>query len=400
MKPLNLSSARLALLAAAATCFLTNGASAQGDLKPVRGEDSVTGKEIPDPASNPPKKAIEPKADDVAKETAPVAETDPQMQAVLDKLGELKGRPLPGLSPEDARKQPTPFDAVKLVMKDQKKDGPEEVGKVDDINIKLSTGEVKGRVYKPEGEGPFPVILYLHGGGWVVADLDTYDATPRALCNAVNAVVISTDYRHAPEHHFPAAHEDVFGSYQWTLENAGKWGGNAREVAVVGESAGGNMAVALSMMAQDQGLPMPVHQVLVYPVASTSMDSESYREHADAKPLNAAMMKWFFGHTLAKQEDWKHHQIDLLGAKSLKGMPPTTIITADIDPLRSEGAELAKKLQRDGVSVSYRNHEGVTHEFFGMGAVVDKARQAMDFAAGNLKQAFDDGTAAVHPPAE
>lgn len=401
MKPTTNSSGRLALLAvAAATCLLADSATAQAQVGPVRGEEAAKGGNVPDPTLNPPTKVVEPKAEESAKETPPAAAMDPQMQVVLDKLDSLNGLPLPGLSPEDARKQPTPADAVKRVMKDQGKDGPEKVGKVDDIDIKLSTGEVKGRVYKPDGDGPFPVILYIHGGGWVIADLDTYDATPRALSNAVNAVVISTHYRQAPEHHFPAAHQDVFGAYQWTLENAGKWGGNGREVAVVGESAGGNMAVALSMMAQAQGLQMPVHQVLVYPVASTSMDTESYRQHADAKPLNAAMMKWFFDHTLSKDEDRTNHEIDLLGAKTLKGLPPTTIITADIDPLRSEGEALAKKLQQDGVPVSYRNYEGVTHEFFGMGAVVDKARQAMAFAAGNLKQAFDDGTAAVHPAAE
>ena len=375
MKLSNIPFTRLALLAAAASYFLGNSASGQDDV-------------------------IEPKADGSAKETPPAAKADPQMKAVLDKLGELKGLSIPSLSPEDARKQPTPADAVKLVMKDQKKDGPEKVAKVDEIDIKLSTGDVKGRVYKPEGDGPFPVILYIHGGGWVIADLDTYDATPRALCNAVNAVVISTHYRQAPQHPFPAAHEDVFGSYQWTLQNAGKWGGNTKKVAVVGESAGGNMALSLSMMAQAKGMQMPVHQVLVYPVASTSMDTESYREHADAKPLSAPMMKWFFDHTISKEEDRNHHQINLLAADTLKGLPPTTIITADIDPLRTEGEALAKKLQADGVLVSYRNYEGVTHEFFGMGAVVDKARQAMDFAAGNLKRAFDEGSAPLPSASE
>ncbi len=434
MKLIAIPSARLALLAVAATCFFLDSASAQRDGKPVQRDETPAEKDTPardtdasgtgdpkmDEASSfqATDKAIEPKSEkempaevktteapakpaaDPKKELPPVAMPDPQMKAVLDKLAELKGKPIPGLSPDDAREQPTPADAVKLVMKDRGKEGPEKVAKVDNIDIKLSTGNVKGRVYKPEGDGPFPVILYIHGGGWVIADLDTYDATPRALCNAVNALVISAHYRQAPEHKFPAAHNDVFGAYQWTLENAGKWGGNSKEVAVVGESAGGNMATSLCIMAQAKGMQMPVHQVLVYPVASTAMDTESYRQNADAKPLNAAMMKWFFDHTLSKEEDRKNHQINLLEAKTLKGLPPATIITAGIDPLRSEGEALAEKLQNDGVAVSYRNYDGVTHEFFGMGAVVDKAKEAMTFAAGNLKQAFDDGTASVPPAAE
>ncbi|QJE99378.1 alpha/beta hydrolase [Luteolibacter luteus] len=314
------------------------------------------------------------------------------MQTVLDKLAGLGGKPITELSPEDARKQPSPADAVKEVMSDQGKKGPEKVAKVDDIKIKLGTGDVDARVYKPEGDGPFPVILYIHGGGWVIADLDTYDATPRALANAVNAVVISTDYRHAPEHKFPSAHQDCFGAYAWTLQNAGKWGGDTKRVALVGESAGGNMAAAVSIMAQDKEMQMPLHQVLVYPVATTSMDSPSYKEHAMAKPLNAEMMKWFFDQTLANPVDRENHEINLLGAKTLAGLPTTTIITADIDPLRSDGEMLAAKLKADGVKVELKNYQGVTHEFFGMGAVVDKAKEAVDFAAGRLNEALKSGS--------
>ena len=382
---------RFHLIAIAAGCALTaHAADGPGPTpgSPVVGEDAIKGAEVVDGPA-----AIAP-----TETTKPRAQASPQMQAVLDKLISLGGKPITDLSPADARKQPSPADAVAKLMKEQGK-SPEKLGKIDDIKIKLSTGDVDGRVYKPEGDGPFPVILYIHGGGWVLADLDTYDATPRALAKAVNAVVISTDYRHAPEHKFPAAHQDVFGAYQWTLENAGQWGGDASKVAVVGESAGGNMAASLAVMAQAKGMQMPVHQVLVYPVATTSMDSESYRQHGLASPLNAAMMKWFFDHTLAKEEDWKNHEIDLLGAKTLQGLPPTTIITADIDPLRSDGEALAKKLQGDGVAVDYKNYEGVAHEFFGMGAVVDTASEALNHAAGNLKKAFaGDTNAALRRP--
>ena len=313
---------------------------------------------------------------------------DPQMQSVLDKLGTLGGKPIEGLSPAEARKQPTPADAVASLMKEQGKKGPEKVAHVEDLQMELSTGAVKARIYQPAGAGPFPVILYIHGGGWVIADLDTYDATPRALANATGALVVSTHYRQAPEFKFPAALEDVFGAYVWTLGNAHRWNANTKKVAIVGESAGGNMAASVCRMAMEKGVQAPVHQVLVYPVADTAMDTASYAENAKAKPLNAAMMKWFAGHTFAKPADALLPSVDLLKSASFKGMPSATILTAQIDPLRSEGEALAKRMQADGVKVVYQNYDGVTHEFFGMAAVVDKAKEAQTLVATNLKAAF------------
>ncbi len=313
------------------------------------------------------------------------------MQAVLDELAALHGKPIEKLSPEEARKQPSPADAVQRLMQKRDLKGPEPVGDVDNVKVKLAEGhKIDVRIYTPKGEGPFPVILYIHGGGWVIADLDTYDSTPRALCNAVHAVVVSADYRHAPEHQFPAAHEDVFAIYQWVLKNEEKRSYDAKRLAVVGESAGGNMAAALSLMAKAQGIPLPVHQVLVYPVTDPgNMNSSSYQENAEATPLNKAMMEWFVKHTVGKAEDGRDPRLGLLLAgDALKAMPPTTIILAQIDPLRSEGEEFAKLLMEKGVKVRHKTYEAVTHEFFGMGAVVDKARDAVEYAASALRAAF------------
>lgn len=316
------------------------------------------------------------------------AKPNAQMQAVLDKLGTLDGKPIESLSPEEARKQPSPADAVIAILKDRKIDYPEKVGNVKNVTLNLSSGDVEGRIHLPEGDGPFPIILYIHGGGWVIADLDTYDSTPRALTNGVGAMVVSIHYRQAPEHKFPAAHEDAYGAYQWILKNGHLWGGNTKCVAVVGESAGGNMAAAVCIMAQAESIQMPVHQVLVYPVTDTKMDTRSYIENANAKPLNAAMMKWFASHTFASKDAADDSKVALLRAKTLKGLPTATIVTAQIDPLRSEGEALSNKLRADGVEVAYRNYDGVTHEFFGMGAVVDEAREANAFVSANLKAAF------------
>ena len=312
------------------------------------------------------------------------------MKAVLDELAGLGGKPIESLSPEEARKQPSPADAVMQLMRKQNKKGPEAVGDVDNVSVTLGDYKVPVRIYTPKGSGPFPVILYIHGGGWVIADLDTYDSSPRALCNAANAVVVSTHYRLAPENKFPAAHEDVFGVYQWVLKNEEKRNYDAKKIAVVGESAGGNMAAAVCLMAKEKGIQMPLHQVLVYPVADmTGTPTPSKQENAEAKPLNKAMLDWFGKHSLSKPEDAKNPRLSLLLAgDELKGLPPATIILAQIDPLRSEGEKLAEMLQAAGVKVNLKSYDGVTHEFFGMGAVVDKAKDAVGVAATNLKAAF------------
>ncbi len=317
------------------------------------------------------------------------AAPDPQMQAVLDAHASLNPKPVETLDAKEARKQPSVADAVAKLMKQQGKK-PVEVGHIKNTSVKIGDHSVKLRIYSPKGDGPFPVILYIHGGGWVLADLDTYDASPRALCNAVNAVVVSTDYRHAPEHPFPASHEDVFSVYKWVLENTDKLNYDSKKIAVVGESAGGNMAAGISLMAKERGVPLPLYQVLVYPVADMrGTTTPSKTENADAKPLNTPMMAWFAKQELSKPADAESPRMTLLLAgDALKAMPPTTVIQAQIDPLRSEGEDLAQKLKDAGVKVNQKLFPGVTHEFFGMGSVVDKAKEAEDLAAADLKAAL------------
>lgn len=325
----------------------------------------------------------------VQQNAPPPPSPSPAMRAILEELASLGGKPLETLDAKEARKQPTPADAVQSLLKKKKlSTAPEAVGDVDDRSIQGPGGKIDLRVYRPAGDGPFPVVVYYHGGGWVIADLDTYDATPRALSNAARCIVVSCDYRKGPEHHFPAAHEDAWAAYTWVLQNAASLKGDPARIAVAGESAGGNMAAVVAIMARDAGVRVPVHQLLVYPVAGGDFDTPSYRENADAKPLNRPMMKWFFDHYLRGPADLADWKISLSKAPNLKGLPPATIITAQIDPLRSEGKAYAEALTAAGVSVSYTNVEGVTHEFFGMGAVLDEARQAQKIAAENLRKAF------------
>ena len=318
---------------------------------------------------------------------------NPEMRAVLDALASLGGKPLETLTAAEARMQPTPADGVKMLLQQQgKSTSPEPVGDVEDRRIAGPGGEIPIRIYRPQGDGRFPLVLYIHGGGWVIANLDTYDASARALTNAVQAVVVSTHYRQAPEHRYPAAHDDAFAAYQWTLKNAVSLTGHAARVAVAGESAGGNMAAVVALRARDRKLPSPVHQLLVYPVAGTDMTTESYRQNADATPLNKAMMQWFANHYLVDAAPRGNAEINLGTRPDLHGLPPATVVTADIDPLRSEGQMLARALTAAGVQVASRNFDGSTHEFFGMGAVLPDAREAVAFAAREMRKAF-----ATHP---
>jgi acetyl esterase/lipase len=222
----------------------------------------------------------------------------------------------------------------------------------------------------------------------VIADLDTYDASARGLAEGAGAVVVSVHYRQGPEHKFPTAHNDAFAAYQWVLKNATSIKGNAKMIAVAGESAGGNLACNMSIMARDKGIAMPVHQLLVYPVANNDMNSASYLKYAAAKPLNKPMMEWFATNYLGDLGKAADPRISLVKA-NLKGLPPTTIVAAEIDPLLTEGRLLGDKLKEAGVAIDYKLYNGVTHEFFGMAAIVPDAKDAQAYATGRLKQAFN-----------
>ncbi|MBA2250157.1 MAG: alpha/beta hydrolase [Chitinophagaceae bacterium] len=311
----------------------------------------------------------------------------PEMQVVIEKLMSYNSPPLITLSAADARKQPSPANAVKDVMKDNNVPMPTSMVDTVGKDIPVTGGNIHLRIYSPKGNGPFPVIVYYHGGGWVIADLDTYDASARGLAEQTGAVLVSVAYRQAPEHKFPTAHNDSYAAYEWVLKNTASIKGDVKHVALVGESAGGNLAAAVSMMARDKGMAIPVYQVLVYPIAGYDTATASYQKNAMAKPLDRPLMVWFFNNYLNNPADGKNPMISLVNAK-LKGMPPTTIITAQYDPLQSDGEMLSDKLKAAGVTVNYKMYNGVTHEFFGMATVVPAAKEAQAMAASDLKSAF------------
>ncbi|RYG07202.1 MAG: alpha/beta hydrolase, partial [Burkholderiales bacterium] len=256
-----------------------------------------------------------------------------------------------------------------------------------DISVAGAAGPLPARVYTPEGSGPFPVVVYFHGGGWVIADKDVYDGGARGICKQARAIVVSVDYRQAPEHKFPAAWDDALAAYQWVVANASTFGGDPSRIALAGESAGGNLAVATAVAARDAGLQQPAHVLSVYPVAQTSLNTESYIENAIAKPLNRAMVEWFVDKLIRSEDDLKDTRLQLIDA-DLRGLPPVTIINARLDPLRSDGAKLEDALQKANVPVERKSYEGVAHEFFGAAAVLQKAKDAQAYAGERLRQSF------------
>ncbi len=318
---------------------------------------------------------------------------DADMQAVLDELASLGGKPIETLTPQVARIQPTPADAVMSLLKKQgKATTPEALvpGVASaDREIPGAASNLRARVYTPAGAGPFPVILYFHGGGWVIADLQVYDGGARGLSKAAQAVVVSVDYRRAPEARFPAAWDDAFAAYQWVVANTQSINGAPGQLALAGESAGGNLALATAVAVRNAGIQMPTHVLAVYPVSQTSdLDTASYQDSANAKPLNKAMIGWFVEQLLSRPRDKSDPRLNLVKA-NLEGLPPVTILNADVDPLREDGALLEAALKKAGVKVQRKVYVGTTHEFFGMAAVVKQARAAQHDGGVALRASFE-----------
>ena len=320
---------------------------------------------------------------------------DPQAQAIVDAHSSLGPLPFEILEPDQARRQPGPKEAVQKVMAEEGLEGPEPVGSVEDIVIPdAAGGQMRMRVYKPASAGsePLPVIMWIHGGGWVLFDIDDhYDDSCRGLCNKTGAIVVSPDYRRAPEAVFPASHDDVLISYLWTVAHIAELGGDPSRIAIGGESVGGTMAPATVLQLAEAGEPLPSAMVCVYPLTTGEQFGESMEDAADGRPLNRALLSWMAMHAFeGKPEAAKDPRVDLLGwsREQLALMPPTLVITDERDVLRSQGQQFAANLEAAGVATTHSYYPGVMHEFFGASAVLDKAEQAQQEAAQHIVRAL------------
>jgi acetyl esterase len=301
----------------------------------------------------------------------------PQVQTLLDAMAQMGGPPLSELPPSEARAMYKAMAALEQ---------GEEIQRVDERHVPTPDGDIPVRVYTPADAvgANRGVLIWFHGGGWVIGDLDTADATCRALANRAGAVVVSVEYRLAPEHPAPAALEDCLAALTWTVENGELLGVDVSKVAVGGDSAGGNLAALLCQRVRDEFGPDIDFQVLVYPVTDLTLSHPSMDENAEGYFLTKASMEWFVQCYVGDQ-DVKSAAVSPLHADSLAGLPPALVITAEYDPLRDEGTAYAAALQEAGVPTEHLRYDGQIHGFFAMSSMLDDAKQAVDAVGARLR---------------
>jgi acetyl esterase len=261
-----------------------------------------------------------------------------------------------------------------------------EAQPVDRVEDRDADG-VPVRVYRPSGETKLPILVVFHGGGWVIGSMEQYDLIARQLANTSGAIVVSVDYRLAPEHPYPAPLDDCWTAVKWTAAHAADIGGDASRIAVGGDSAGGNLAAVCALLARDAGGPELALQVLVYPVTDCDFGTGSYIANAEGYLLGSEEMQWFFDNYTTGHVDPADWHVSPLRADDLAGVAPALVLTAEYDPLRDEGVAYADRLRAAGVDVEYQCYEGMIHSFFGLPAF-DAARDAMDLVATGLRRAI------------
>jgi acetyl esterase len=301
---------------------------------------------------------------------------DPAVNIILDQLNGSAGPKLHDLAPEQAR---TFFDSMRLPS-------PEiALERVEDRTLPGPGGEIPVRVYQRDAVSGRPGLVYFHGGGWVIGSLETHDATCRELADRTGCVVVSVDYRLAPEHPYPAAAEDCYAATAWVASNAASLGIDPSRLAVGGDSAGGNLAAVVSLMARDRNGPALRFQLLVYPIADCNFETSSYADNAEGYLLERDAMRWFWDNYVPDPKQRLEPYAAPLRADDLSGLPDALVITAEFDPLRDEGEAYAERLARAGIGATQSRYEGMIHGFFAFGAIVERANEAMAEAAGALR---------------
>jgi acetyl esterase len=305
---------------------------------------------------------------------------DPQIQALLDLRAKLP--PLHTLSVAGARLQMAARDIPGLRQP--------EIGSVLHRDMQGPGGSLALRIYTPVGEGPFPLMVFFHGSGFVVCSLDTHDGMCRNLCAGAECVVVSVDYRLAPEHRFPAAPDDCLAATRWVAQNASALRADGGKIMVAGDSAGGNLAAVTALRVRDEGGPKLIGQMLLYPVTDYYQPgAPSMTGNAEGYGLTRDGMIWFWNHYVGSPEDGVHPHASPLRAASLAGLPPALVVTAEYDPLRDEGEYYGEALRKAGVPVEMKRWEGVNHGFLFFPGIVDKSTSAMDEACDWARRAFN-----------
>ncbi|UOQ91571.1 alpha/beta hydrolase [Halobacillus shinanisalinarum] len=307
---------------------------------------------------------------------------DRQVKVLLQQIEAAGAPPLESLPPVYARQA---FQE----LEGNSEEPPEPVAKAENRSISGLSGDINVRAYTPSGEGPHPALVFYHGGGWVIGNLDTHDNVCRALTNLANCVVISIDYRLAPEHKFPAAVDDCYAAAQWIIEHPSEFNIDASKVAVGGDSAGGNLSAVICHLAKERGTFNLAHQLLFYPATDFTAETESMRENAEGYFLTKGSMFYFRDHYLRTPEDAANPLASPFLIDDLSGLPPATVITAEYDPLRDEGEAYANRLKEAGVPVTLKRYDGMIHGFVSMADKLDQGKRALEQAGHLLRSAFD-----------
>jgi acetyl esterase len=300
-------------------------------------------------------------------------EIDPQVHKVVEAVKHISPEVYEEVGAERAREA---FDRVAVARR--KRYGDEPVKAVDDLRIPGPAGELPVRVYTPDAECPLPLLVFLHGGGWSVGNLDSYDSQSRRICNEIGAVTVAVEYRLAPEHPYPAAFEDAVATLRWAAEHAEQLGGDGARLGVIGDSAGGNLAAAATLWARAHGGPEITGQCLLYPGTNSTRAYPSLDEFADGPLLTRATTLWFGDNYLPDFERRFEPYASPLLAERHDGLPPAVIATAGHDPIRDQGEAYADALEAAGVPVWRRRYEGMVHGFFAQSLVVDAAARAVE----------------------
>ena len=309
---------------------------------------------------------------------------DPDAQRVLDLIRESGRPPYETLQPAEAREL---YRRGRTVLQPD----PPPVAEVRDLEAPAPHGALKLRLYRGAGTAPgraLPTLVFYHGGGWVIGDLDTHDGVCRHLANAAGCAVVAVDYRLAPEHKFPAAVEDCVWATEWIAKQGAALGLDPTRLAVGGDSAGGNLAATVCLAARERGAPSVMFQVLIYPAVDMAMTHESHRQHTAGLPLTHATAAWFrdlYLRTVADQADWRASP---LRAGDLRGLPAAYLLTAGFDPLCTEGEVFAQQLKAAGVPVTLRQWPAQIHGFITMGRIIAASSRALDDVGQALAAAF------------
>lgn len=302
---------------------------------------------------------------------------DPQAQVVIDMIQSLGVATLtPGTDP----------DEIRGLMNAAVLPSPIVLDRLEDTTMPGPGGPLPIRIYRPAGAAPKPIIVYFHGGGWVLGSLDTHDATCRALARDADAVLVSVDYRLAPEHRFPAAVEDADAALAWAAAHADELGGDADRLVVAGDSAGGNLAAVIAQRSRVDG-PKVAFQLLIYPVTDHEFTSDSMEDNAEGYFLTRDAMRWFYSHYLNNDAEGDDPRVSPLRADDLGGLPPAFVLTMEYDPLRDQGVAYAHALAAAGTEVTATTYPSLFHGCFGMGEMIDAARAPFDDAVAAIRSA-------------